>query len=215
MTPKQRKTLLGACIAVIIAIAVVPLLAYVDNEWLPDCSGVPMPYTEPLIVAASQEGCTGCVRSLLRRGVDPDLESPTHVRPLFAAIEYHHPLTAAVLIHSGARINEGKGFSRPLCAAVRSEYARDDAMVRLLVESGANLQWAETAPDYPGNVLDCLVHGESGMGRDVEPETFRYLADHGLVEIFNQLPEVRRSELKHFLYLQELAELKKRGVHID
>src|SRR5258707_3206575 len=77
----------------VVVLLLVGIALYQINEWWPGCNFVrgwyhSEPAGEPLIIAAAGAGCTGCVRTLLRHGTDPNIEdniyTVRHSSPLFS-----------------------------------------------------------------------------------------------------------------------------------
>lgn len=192
---------------------------YQINEWWPGCNFA-LAFSkgeEPLMIAAAKGGCTGCVRTLLRHGADPNIVSDVYVTPLVAAVQQGHYWTARLLLKRGAQVNAGIGPGTALCQAMMSLNSEnpDDDMIELLVSSGASLQWTGNADIASYSVFDCLHHSDSGPSPSVEAKRFAHLIDHGLVEAFFKLPEHRQAELLGFLYDDEIRQLARHGAKLD
>lgn len=210
---------LGIIFASTVAIVLAGFALYQINEWLPGCNFASQfaREGEPLIVAAARAGCTGCVRTLLRHGTDPNIGDDIYGTPLVAAVQQGHYSTAQLLLKRGAHVNAGVGSGTALCQAMmslNSENPNDD-MIELLLSSGAALQWTGDAdiPNY--TVLDCLHHSDSGPTPPVEARRFAHLIDHGLVNCFAKLPEHRQAELLGFLYDDEIRQLARHGARLN
>jgi hypothetical protein len=84
-------------------------------------------------------------------------------------------------------------------------------MIELLVSSGAALQWKGNAEQPNFSVFDCLHHSDSGPTAVVEAKRFAHLVDHGLVDVFNKLPEHSQASVLTFLYDDEIKQLARQG----
>lgn len=217
---RRVNVLLG--IVLLLALSVFAL--YEINEWWPGCnfarkfaSNYGRPGGEPLIIAAARAGCTGCVRTLLRHGVDPNTKDSVYGTPLVAAVQQGHYWTASLLLKRGALVNAGVGPSNALCQAMMSLNSEnpDDRIVELLMNSGAALQWKGDAeiPNY--SVLDCLHHSDSGPTPAVEVKRFAHLVDHGFVDVFNKSSEQYQASVLITLYDDELKQLARNGARLN
>src|SRR6266498_2741594 len=162
----------------IVLLALSATALYEINEWWPGCNFA-FAFSkgeEPLMIAAAKGGCTGCVRTLLWRGADPNTGDNIYGTPLVAAVQYGHYWTARLLLKRGAHVNAGAGPGTALCQAMMSLNSEnpDDDMIELLVSSGAALQWTGDAdiPNY--SVFDCLHHSDSGPTPSVEAKRFSH-----------------------------------------
>jgi ankyrin repeat protein len=207
---RWSKVVLGT-VVVVLGIAL-----YQINEWWPGCNFARKfaDNGEPLIIAAARAGCTGCVRTLLRHGADPNVNESA---PLVVAAQQGHYSTARLLLKRGARVNDGVGARTALCQAMMSLNGEnpDDDMIELLVTSGAALQWTGDAdiPNY--SILDCLHHSDSGPSPSVESKRFAHLVDHGFVDVFNKSPEQYQAEVLMTLYDDEIKQLAKHGAKLN
>jgi ankyrin repeat protein len=193
---------------------------YQINEWWPGCNFVrgwyhSEPAGESLIVAAAKGGCTGCVRTLLNHGANPNVVNDVYVTPLVGAVQYGHYRTARLLLKAGANVNAGVGSGTALCQAVMSENRDDGSMTKLLVDYGANLKWTgdATQPDF--NVFDCLHHSDVGPTPSEEARRFAQLIDRGLVNVFAKFPNHEQAELLRGLYDDEIKQLANHGAKLD
>lgn len=199
----------------IVILALAGTALYQINEWWPGCNFA-LAFSkgeEPLMIAAAKGGCTGCVRTLLRRGADPNIVSDIYVTPLVAAVQYGHYGTARLLLKRGANVNAGIGSGTALCQALMSEN-HDDRMTELLLNSGAALEWVGDATQ-PDGIFDCLHHSDFGPLPSEEAKRFAHLIDHGLVNVFAKLPEHTQAELLGFLYDDEIRQLARHGAKLD
>jgi ankyrin repeat protein len=217
---RWSKVILG----IVLLLALSAIALYEINEWWPGCNfarkfarDYGKPGGEPLIIAAAKAGCTGCVRTLLRHGVDPNIEDDIYGTPLVAAAQQGHYWTARLLLKRGARVNAGVGPGTALCQAMMSLNSEnpDDDIIELLVSSGAALQWTGDAdiPDY--SVLDCLRHSDSGPSPSVEAKRFAHLVDHGFVDVFNKSPEQYQASVLMSLYDDEIKQLARHGAKLN
>jgi ankyrin repeat protein len=213
-----------------IAVSVVALLTLLAvfgctiYEWWPGCNfarrfarDYGKPDGEPLIIAAAETGCTGCVRTLLGRGVDPNIDDRIYGTPLVAAVLHGHYWTARLLIKDGARVNDGVGPSTALCQAMGSRNSENpgDDMIELLLNSGAALQWRGDADISNYSVLDCLHHSDSGPSPSVEARRFAHLVNHGFINVFNQSPEQYQASVLKSLYADEIKQLGAHGAKLN
>ncbi len=145
---RWSKVVLGIVVVILSGIAL-----YQINEWWPGCNFARkfVDDGEPLIIAAARAGCTGCVRTLLRHGADPNVNESA---PLVVAAQQGHYRTEQLLLKRGANVNAGVGAGTALCQAMISLNSEnpDDRIIELLVSSGAALQWKGDAdiPNYSG-----------------------------------------------------------------
>lgn len=210
LRPWRPKSVFGVVVVLVLA----GIALYQINEWWPGCNFVRSwyhnePAGESLIFAAAKAGCTGCVRTLLNHGADPDVSAP-----LIGAVQYGHYWTAWLLLKRGAHVNAGIGASTALCQALMRE-DRDNGVVELLLSSGATLQWPgdATQPDF--DVFHCLHHSDFGPAPSEETRRFAHLIEHGLVDFFAKLPEGRRAQLILFLYDDEIKQLTQHGAKLN
>lgn len=94
----------------------------------------------PLICVAAERGHTEIVRLLLDHKANIAARNSYKATPLYLAISFRHPDTAAFLIEAGAPIEDDK--YNPLHIAVHS---RDLETARLLLDKGANIHFANDA----------------------------------------------------------------------
>jgi Ankyrin repeats (3 copies) len=210
------KILFGS--GLVFALAAIAL--YQIDEWWPGCNFAgKFAGAGPLIVAAAREGCTGCVRTLLRHGVDPNTAegSTLYLTPLVAAVQRGHYWTARLLLKRGARVNAGTGPGTALCQAMMSLNSEnpDDDMIELLASSGAALQWKGDSEQPNFSVLDCLHHSDSGPTPSVEAKRFVHLVDHGFVDVFNKSPEQYQASVLMSLYDDEIKQLARHGAKLN
>jgi len=204
-------------IALLFALSAIAL--YEINEWWPGCNfaSALSKGGEPLMIAAAKGGCTGCVRTLLRRGADPNAGDNIYGTPLVAAVQYGHYWTARLLLKRGAHVNAGAGPGTALCQAMMSLNSEnpDDDMIELLVSSGAALQWTGNAdiPNY--SAFHCLHHSDSGPTPTVEAKRLSNLVDHGLVDVFNKLPEQDQASVLLSLSDDEIKQLARHGAKLN
>ena len=206
-------------LGIILLFALSAIALYHINEWWPGCNFARQFARdgEPLIVAAARAGCTGCVRTLLRHGTDPNMSNKIYGTPLVAAVQQGHYWTARLLLRRGAHVNSGVGPGTALCQAMMSLNSEnpDVDMIQLLMNSGAALQWKGDAdiPNY--RVFQCLHHSDSGPSPSVEAKRFAHLIDHGLVDLFNELPEQEQASVLVFLYDDEIKQLARHGAKLS
>jgi len=208
----------------VVIVALAGFALYEINEWWPGCNfartfarDYGKPNGEPLMVAASRAGCTGCVRTLLRHGTDPNIDDKIYGTPLVAAVQQGHYRTAQLLLKRGAHVNAGIASGTALCQAMMSLNSEnpDDDMIELLVNSGASLEWTGNADIVHYSVFRCLHHSDSGPTPSVEAKRFAHLVGHGLVDVFNKLPEQDQGSLLLFLYDDEIKQLSQHGARLN
>jgi hypothetical protein len=208
---RWSRVVLGIVVVVLAGIAL-----YQINEWWPGCNFARKfaENGEPLIAAAARTGFTGCVCTLLRRGADPNVNDG---EPLVVAAGNGHYRTAQLLLKRGANVNAGVGARTALCQVMMSLNSEnpDDDMVELLVSSGAALQWKGDAdiPNY--SIIDCLHHSDSGPTPSVEAKRFAHLVNHGLVDVFNRLPEQDQASYLWGLNDDEIKQMASHGAKLN
>jgi uncharacterized protein len=97
-------------------------------------------YGNPLICVAAERGETEMVAALLDHKANIDARNNYRASPLYQAISFKHPETAAFLINAGASIEDDK--YNPLHIAVHSN---DFSTATLLLDKGANIHFANDA----------------------------------------------------------------------
>ncbi len=95
---------------------------------------------DPLICVAAERGETEIVGALLEHKAHIAARNSYQATPLYLAISFRHPDTAAFLINAGAPIEDEK--YNPLHIAVHS---KDVETARLLLDRGANIHFANDA----------------------------------------------------------------------
>ena len=199
----------------VVGLVLAGIAFYEFDVWWTGCGFMVVHPPEPAIIAAAKQGCTGCIRTLLRRGADPNAGDKIYGTPLVTAAAYGHLSTARFLLQRGADVNAGIGAGTALCQAMMSVNREEGNMVYLLVSSGAALQWKGDAehPDY--SVFDCLHHFDVGPQPSEEARRVSHLVDHGLANVFDNFPEHRQAELLGFLYDDEIKQLARHGAKLN
>lgn len=123
----------------------VNMQGFVYHIWKGDSGCTPL-------ILASHHGNIGMVKSLLRRGADPnpnfDMADGKHRSPLIEAACHGHAEIVKLLLDNGAHINaltftpaHTNGLETPLCAAINGLWyrrAQSNMVVRLLLDYGAD-----------------------------------------------------------------------------
>lgn len=121
---------------------------YYDIKELSENRGLEQPPIKWIQIAelynAAKDGDIDALKSLLERGVAPDIPNPRGRTPVCAAVKNKHNAAVELLIAHGANINQLWDDWTPLTyCAEKLPSENYDAMVKVLVEAGASLTFKD------------------------------------------------------------------------
>ena len=130
---------------------------------------------------AAEEGKNDLLKTLVGRGVDPDVASPDGMTPLGLATRRDNEVGVQLLLSAGALPDGGPTLRySPLCEA--AEYGRYD-MVKILVNAGASINFRDEKGRTPSMIAkqrkhfrvfkyleECRIKQE-GAGREISEST--------------------------------------------
>ncbi len=122
------------------------------------------PHGHPFICVAAERGETEIVAALLDHKANIDARNSYKASPLYLAISFKHPETAAFLINAGAPVEDAK--YNPLHIAVHSH---DFATATLLLDKGANIHFGNDAAVRTAAKADNLEMVKFLLDRGADP----------------------------------------------